>query len=68
MEHNDCQQQNDDGSWLPAKPIGYFWDSRPFWKKLLEFPFRLFGIIRYCPLIEIPYEEMDFQKHGGSDL
>ena len=59
---NDVTQQNEDGPWSPAKPIGYFWDSRPFWLKLIEFPLRLFGLIRYDPLIEVPVEEMDWTK------
>jgi hypothetical protein len=66
MNTDDCQQ-NEDGSWGPAKAIGYFWDSRPIWLKLLEFPFRLFGLIRYDPLREVPYDELDFSKHK-SDL
>ncbi len=50
-------QKNEDGSWSPAKPIGYFLDARPFWLKVIEFPFRLIGLIRYDPLVEIPYDE-----------
>jgi hypothetical protein len=38
--------------------MGYFADLRPLWKKILEVPFRLVGIIRYDPLTEIPAEEM----------
>ena len=53
-------QQNNDGSWSPARPIGYFWDSRPLWLKIIEFPWRLIGVVRYDPLIEVPVDEMDW--------
>lgn len=54
----DVIKQNPDGSWSEARPMGYFADLRPLWKKILEVPFRLVGIIRYDPLTEIPAEEM----------
>lgn len=56
-------QQNKDGSWSKARPYGYFADLRPRWRKLVEFPFRLLGIVRYNPLIEIPVEEMVFEDN-----
>lgn len=55
---NEVMQQNEDGSWSPAKPVGYFWDCRPFWLKLLEFPLRLIGLVSYDPLREVPPDEM----------
>jgi hypothetical protein len=57
------QQENPDGSWSPARPVGYHWDARPFWLKLLEFPLRLIGVIRYDPLREVPPDEMDWSNH-----
>ena len=59
--NNDVLQRNEDGSWSPARPIGYFWDSRPLWLKLIEFPLRLIGIVKYDPLIEVPTDEMDWK-------
>ena len=52
--------QNYDGSWSPVQPVGYFWDPRSIWLKAIELPFRAIGLIRYDPLIEVPYDEMDF--------
>lgn len=57
-----CSSQNKNREGEPAREIGYFADLRPFWKKLIEFPFRLMGIIRYDPLTEIPMCEMVFNK------
>jgi hypothetical protein len=29
------------------------------WLKVVEFPFRLIGVVKYDPLIEVPMEELD---------
>ena len=51
-------KKNADGSWSEARAMGYFADLRPFWKKVLEVPLRLIGVVRSSPLTEIPVEEM----------
>ena len=57
------EQQNPDGSWGPARAAPYPWDPRPTWKKLLELPFRMAGIITYDPMVDIPIEEVvEFKK------
>lgn len=42
--------RNEDGTLTEAVPEPYYSDQRPWWLKVLEFPLRLVGIIRYCPL------------------
>lgn len=40
----------------------YYADLRPAWRKVIEFPFRLLGLVRYNPLTPIPRTEMVFKQ------
>jgi len=58
------RQQNENGDWVNAKPIPYYKDLRSRRRKLLEFPFRLLGIIRYDPMTAVPYAECDQKEEA----